>query len=551
VRQAVLELSGRAGTTLDLTASVRNLPADLAAAVSPAYAADGTLQADARITGTSARPVGKVKVAATGLRIRSGPGRAVPPASVTANADLNGTDARIDAQINAGASRLRLTGRAPLTPVGAIDLRAAGTLDLALLDPMLAANGRRVRGRLSLDTTIGGTAAAPRVGGTVQLAGGEVQDYGSGLHLSDMVARVEAAGPTLRITQFSAKAGDGTIGGSGSIGVLDPGLPIDLALTARNAKPLASDLMTAVINADLTVRGSAVSQVTAAGSVHVRHADIRVPERLPSSIAVLPVRQPGARPPPPPAPPMVVALNLALDAQQVFIRGRGLDLEFGGSMKIGGTAAAPRTEGALQLRRGTLSLASRTLDFAEGQISFNGGSISDPALHLVANSSNGNVTATLIVSGTAHAPKILLTSVPELPQDEVLAHLLFGRGVGTLGPFEIAGIAAGLATLTGTGGSGIGDPLDKVRQGLGLDRLAVGSGSRGSPTLEAGRYLAPGVYLGAKQSASGSGTQATVQVDIAKGLKLEGTAGTGGSSAQGAAGASNGTSVGLTYQFEY
>jgi translocation and assembly module TamB len=283
----------------------------------------------------------------------------------------------------------------------------------------------------------------------------------------------------------------------------------------------------------------------------VRHADIRVPERLPSSIAVLPVRQPGARPPPPPAPPMVVALNLALDAQQVFIRGRGLDLEFGGSMKIGGTAAAPRTEGALQLRRGTLSLASRTLDFAEGQISFNGGSISDPALHLVANSSNGNVTATLIVSGTAHAPKILLTSVPELPQDEVLAHLLFGRGVGTLGPFEIAGIAAGLATLTGTGGSGIGDPLDKVRQGLGLDRLAVGSGSRGSPTLEAGRYLAPGVYLGAKQSASGSGTQATVQVDIAKGLKLEGTAGTGGSSAQGAAGASNGTSVGLTYQFEY
>ena len=551
VRQAVLELSGRAGTTLDLTASVRNLPADLAAAVSPGYAADGTVQADARITGTSARPVGKVKLSATGLRARSGPGRAVPPAGITADADLNGTDARIDVQINAGSSRLRLTGRAPLTPVGAIDLRAAGTLDLALLDPTLAANGRRVRGRLTLDTTIGGTAAAPRVAGTVQLAGGEVQDYASGLHLSDIVARVEAAGPTLRITQFSAKAGEGTIGGSGSIGVLDPGLPIDVTLTARNAKPLASDLMTAVINADLTLRGSAVSQVTAAGSVHVQHADIRVPERLPSSIAVLPVNQPGAKPPPPPAPPMVVALNLALDAQQVFIRGRGLDLDFGGSMKIGGTAAAPRTDGALQLRRGTVSLASRTLDFSEGQVSFNGGSISDPALHLVANSTNGNVIATLIVSGTAHAPKILLTSVPDLPQDEVLAHLLFGRGIGTLGPFEIAGIAAGLATLTGTGGSGIGDPLDKVRQGLGLDRLAVGSGSRGNPTLEAGRYLAPGVYLGAKQSASGGGTQATVQVDIAKGLKLEGTAGAGGASAQGAAGASNGTSVGLTYQFEY
>jgi translocation and assembly module TamB len=133
----------------------------------------------------------------------------------------------------------------------------------------------------------------------------------------------------------------------------------------------------------------------------------------------------------------------------------------------------------------------------------------------------------------------------------VLAHLLFGRGVGTLSPFEIAGIAAGLATLTGIGGSGIGDPLDKVRQGLGLDRLAVGSSSKGSPTLEVGRYLAPGVFVGAKQSASGGGSQATVQVDIAKGLKLEGTAGTGTASAIGASGASNGTGVGLSYQFEY
>jgi translocation and assembly module TamB len=476
----------------------------------------------------------------------------VPPASITADAEVNGTDARIDARITARASHFRLNGRAPLSAAGAIDLSASGMLDLALFDPLLAANGRRVRGQVTLNTTIAGNAAAPRVAGTAQLAGGEVQDYAAGFHLSDITARVQASDQVVRITQFSAKAGDGAISGSGSIGVLAPGMPIDLTLAAHNAKPLASDLMSAVIDANLTLRGEALGQLTLAGNVHVQRADIRVPERLPSSIAVLPVRQPGAKPAPPPAPPLVITLNLTLDAQQVFIRGRGLDAEFDGSMKISGTAAQPRTDGALQLRRGTLSLAGRTINFTEGQISFNGGSITDPALHLVASSSSGNVTATLVVSGTAHNPKIALSSVPDLPQDEVLAHLLFGRSVGSLGPFEIAGIAAGLATLTGAGGSGVGDPLDKVRQGLGLDRLAVGSsGSKGSPTLEAGRYLAPGVYLGAKQSASGTGTQASVQIDIAKGLKLEGTAGTGSSSAVGATGASNGTGIGLTYQFEY
>ena len=68
--------------------------------------------------------------------------------------------------------------------------------------------------------------------------------------------------------------------------------------------------------------------------------------------------------------------------------------------------------------------------------------------------------------------------------------------------------------------------------------------------LEAGRYLAPGVHVGVKQGATGGETQATVQIDIAKGLKLETTAGTGSSSASGGSSGS-GASVGVTYQFEY
>ena len=49
-------------------------------------------------------------------------------------------------------------------------------------------------------------------------------------------------------------------------------------------------------------------------------------------------------------------------------------------MKLGGTAAAPRTEGGLELRRGTVSLAGRSLDFKEGRISFDGqGSLSGTA----------------------------------------------------------------------------------------------------------------------------------------------------------------------------
>jgi translocation and assembly module TamB len=136
-----------------------------------------------------------------------------------------------------------------------------------------------------------------------------------------------------------------------------------------------------------------------------------------------------------------------------------------------------------------------------------------------------------------------------MPQDEILSQLLFNTSTSKLSPFQLAQIAAGLASLSGAT-SGF-DPLESLRNTFGLDRLSVGSSSNGSPTLEAGRYVARGVYLGAQQSATGNGTQATVQVDLAKGLKLDATAGSGSTSATGSTSSADAASVGITYQFQY
>jgi translocation and assembly module TamB len=482
--------------------------------------------------------------------MRSGPGRSVPAADVDAVAKLAGTMAQLDIHLTAGASRLNIVGAAPLSPSGALNLHTTGNLDLAVLNPILAANGRRASGKLAVNVTVGGTIAAPAISGTAQLSNGDVQDYTVGAHLTDITAQLEGAGGTLRL-QANAKAGPGTLSASGSIGVLSPGIPLDLTLTARNAQPLASDLITALIDADLTLRGEAAGQLAAGGTLHVRRAEIRVPEKLPGSLATIPVRVAGVPPPPPPPPGPDVTLNLTLEAPgQIFVRGRGLDVELGGTIHLKGTAANPQPDGGFELRRGTLSIAGQTLTFTQGTISFNGAGLVDPALDLIISTISNNVTATLTVGGTARKPTITLASVPDLPQDEVLAELLFKRRVSSLGPFELAEIASALASLTGA--PSIDNPLASIRQGLGLDRLGVGTGASGAPTLEAGRYLAPGIYLGAKQAVSGGGSQATVQIDIAKGLKLEATTGAGSSnSATGAGGNSNGSSVGVTYQFDY
>ena len=95
------------------------------------------------------------------------------------------------------------------------------------------------------------------------------------------------------------------------------------------------------------------------------------------------------------------------------------------------------------------------------------------------------------------------------------------------------------------------NPLMAVQKKLGLDRLSVGTAAGGGASVEAGRYVSSRVYVGAKQSMSGN-TQAQVQVDLTKHLKLQATLGTGGGSVQGATPENDpGSSIGLSYQFEY
>ncbi len=557
--QASIDIAGRVAPNLSLTAALRNVTPALARPFAPTLQAAGVLTADARLTGTTAAPQGVVHVQASGVRMLRGPGAALPAASVRATVELHGATAALDAQASAG-SRLRLaaSGTAPLHG-GALSLRATGHADLRLFDPILNAGGQQASGMLALDAAVGGSTTSPRIDGSLTLDNAELQDFVRGVHLTAISARLEAAGDTVRIQHFSAHAGRGTLSASGSIGVLAPGLPVDLHLVADHAQPLASDLLTATLDADLTLRGQARGDMQAAGRVFVRRADVNIPNALPPSVAVLHVRRPGDKPPPPAAgPPSVVRLAIVVDAPSgIFVRGHGLDSELGGKLTVGGTAGAPQIGGGFQMRRGTISVAGTTLTFTKGEVGFDGTGVNDkidPSLDFVADSISANVTATLTVGGYADAPKITLSSVPDLPQDEVLAHLLFGTSVKDLSAVQLAEIGAALAELSGVGGGG-GDPLGAVRKGLGLDRLSVGGGSGASGTgasVEAGRYVARGVYVGAKQATSGGGTAAEVQVDLTRRLKLRAQLATGGGSVQGSTPDNDqGSVVGLSYQFEY
>jgi translocation and assembly module TamB len=549
LRQAVLSVSGRAAPALDLTAALRDLPLSVADQFVPNLGAQGTINADVRLGGTLSAPTGTVRVTASGLRLAAGAAGLLPAGSANASATLAGATARIDANALIGTARLTLTGTAPLDAGGTLALRSNGAIDLALLNRVLAANGTIVNGRASFDATIDGSLRAPRLAGTLQLANGELQIVPQGVHLRAVEARVAANGDSLRIERVSARAGGGTINGSGSVGLSAP-LPVDINMTARNAQPVATDLLSATVDADLMLRGAIENSITVGGRLTLAETNIRVPEKLPGSIAVLNVVNLNVpKPAPPLLPPSSIGFDLEVTApSRVFVRGRGLNAEFAGGFHLGGTAAAPRPDGRLRLRRGTFDLVGKTLTFTSGTIGLDGSGRLDPTLDFIATNTLNATVSTLKITGYASNPQFSLTSSPPLPQDQILARLLFGRDTSSLSVFQLAAIASGVAQLTGIGGNEL-NPLERVRSTLGLDTLSVG-GQNGKTNLTVGRQISEGITIGARQNASGQGSAATVDFDLGHGFQLETAVGTAGTSAT-STGSAGGSSLGINWQFQY
>lgn len=553
VNDAVIALAGRMTPTLALTVSARNVSPAAAEPFLPGFKGSGTIALDGKLHGTLAAPEGTLRLTGRRLQLNAGGVGAVPPADIDATAMFTQGTARLRASLTSGSNlHLQLAGTAPLRLAAPFDLRLSGDADLVMLDPLLTPNGRAARGQVTLDLGVTGTIAAPRATGTIRLARGSVQDFVQGIDITDLNGLIRADGDTLHIVKLTGRAG-GAVSIAGTIGILQPDLPIALTVTAQNARLPSSDLLSATISADITVRGTLRQMLSVGGDVHVAKADINIPDSLPKSVAVLNVRRPGAKPVLPPTPSLRIMLALVIAApEQVFVRGHGVDAEMGGTLKIGGTSAAPAINGGFDLRRGTYSLAGQTLNFTKGKVAFGGTGLTNklnPTIDFVADNTANGVTATLTITGYADAPKIQLSSSPELPQDEILARLLFGQSVKQLSPFQVAEIAQAIASLSGSSGP---NPLASVRKGLGLDRLTVGSTSGGGgASAEAGKYVANGVYVGTKHNMSG-GSQAQVQVDLTKRLKLESTVGTGGTPVTGATIENDpGSNIGLSYQLEY
>ncbi|HUE45660.1 MAG TPA: translocation/assembly module TamB domain-containing protein, partial [Aestuariivirgaceae bacterium] len=226
--------------------------------------------------------------------------------------------------------------------------------------------------------------------------------------------------------------------------------------------------------------------------------------------------------------------DLALDVEIVVrdrfaVRGRGLDVDLGGRLRLSGTMGSLVATGGFLARDGRLDLLGQRIVIERGQLDFVGDL--DPRIMFAAVARRDGFQIELVVSGRATEPTITVTSSPMLPQEEALSRLIFGSSLTELSPFQIAQLAAAVATLSG-GGDG-GGLMAGLGNAIGLDRFEVIQTETGETRVSAGRRITETVSLGVEQGRDPGSTRVNIDIDVTRSVKLRGSVGSDGTSKAG------------------
>lgn len=421
----------------------------------------------------------------------------------------NGQGLYIDTNLNMGAIatnsplRLAIDKSAPLN--GKLIIQG----EMRPLTDLIFAGERNLSGILNLDTKLGGSLLKPEFFGKFNIENGTYREPKIGLNLPNLNLSGNLIKDKIKIDNLFAKdQRGGELNGFGEIQI-DAVSKSNFTINTKKFRLIEND----IAKIDASGRIQIISDITQkgimTGNLNIDFAEFRPRSLAGANIAKLEVEE--INKPKPKienfeknplqiiksnkgqinAPDIDIDVNIKA-GRGIFVRGRGLNLELSLDGNISGKLAKPNLGGIAKVYRGEYEYGGRIFDFEErGNIHLS----SNPAnirLDLYANRIATNLTAKIVIRGTALNPIIELTSIPDLPKDEILSQVLFGRARSQLTPLETVQLATSLAALASGGGF---DVMANLREIARLDRLVFANTASGEISVAGGKYLGRDVYI--------------------------------------------------------
>ncbi|MFN4298003.1 MAG: translocation/assembly module TamB domain-containing protein [Brevundimonas sp.] len=433
--------------------------------------------------------------------------RAVDEGGVQASAELT-----LPVETSAAPLRLAVNRTRPMSGEVSLSGQIQPIWDIFL------GGEQRLAGQVDGQAAIAGSINDPRITGSLDVRQGSFRDTITGVRLEALTLAARFDGESAQVQTFTANDGSGgTVSGSGRMN-LRQGSASSFTLNLSSFRLIDNEIATADASGPITVTRGADGNIQLMGRLNVDEAEIAANPVGGNGIVrmdVIEVNRPGGDPvviggddPEAARRGPSIGLDIVLRSPngQVWVRGRGLNVEMNVNARVRGTLASPQLTGTARVVRGDYDFAGKRFVFDDSGTVTLSTDIDRIRLDLRAVREDPALTAEVRVTGTAASPEIELTSTPQLPQDEILSQVLFGRSASQLSAFEAAQLASGVASLAGGGGF---DVLGNLREFAGLDRLSFG-GDASALTVAGGRYLTDNVYFEVIGGGEGGGA---VQVE--------------------------------------
>lgn len=347
------------------------------------------------------------------------------------------------------------------------DLQLTGALPLAAANPALSPNS--VQGTANLDMRLAGPLDLGSLAGTVSLAGARFvlpelrmafDDIGGTVTMSESVAALNMT------TNYS---GGGQIAVNGTVGLTAP-FTANLPVRLIGIKHQEGSLLETSLEGEVSLKGPLTGGGTIAGEIIVGQTDVHIsgaalggagaiPDithvgeqrasrqtRLRAGVVETKSSSSGG------GPPFILDVTVRT-GERINVSGLGLDSDFEGAITLRGSTNNLEPDGDLDLTRGRMNFLGKSLEIEEGRIALAGGF--NPTVRIVAVSEQTDATISLTVEGGLDDLEVILSSDPELPEDEVLAQLLFGRDISSISPLQAIQLANTVRSLSSGGGGGL------------------------------------------------------------------------------------------------
>ncbi|MEX1183820.1 MAG: translocation/assembly module TamB domain-containing protein [Gemmatimonadota bacterium] len=401
-----------------------------------------------------------------------------------------------------------------------LPLSGSVTADHFALAPLAAMvpRVREVTGVVNANVTLGGTADAPEVAGTLALVGGSVTVPELNQRYTEITGGVDFDGQSLVITDLRARSdGWAVVGGQIVLERLDEPR-LDLTVTLDRFRPIGvDDQDDAAVSGRLALVGG-LDAIQLSGGLLVEDGYVEIPQfgnALSAELADI-TRPFEARPLDEPAAADWLG-NLQINDLRVTV-GDGAwfvalqaRAQLTGELVVNKNGDAMPITGTLQGTRGQYTLVAgpivRRFEIVAAQVRFRGLPEPNPvvditARRIVMDPGGRQLDVDVRITGTLDNPTLALAGGggAVVAESELLSFLLFGRPSFALGGGVLPGEAILQETFFGGAAELLALELERSLGGLGLDifqvRLGTGPfGGLGTPTFVLGRQIREDVFL--------------------------------------------------------